>query len=40
MDQTEIKQEKGENDDDFWERKALANLPKYDYLNTDLKPGR
>lgn len=30
--------EKGENDDDFWERKALANLPRYDYLDPKLKP--
>lgn len=32
--------EKGENDDDFWERKALANLPRYDYLDPKLLPRR
>lgn len=32
----DLKQEKGENDDDFWERRSLAMLPKYDWLNPDL----
>lgn len=36
-DPEDLKQEKGENDDDFWERKSLAMLPKYDYLTPDLK---
>lgn len=35
-----ITPEKGENDDDFWERKALANMPRYDYLDPKLKPRR
>eukprot|EP00026_Physarum_polycephalum_P005301 Phypoly_transcript_05333.p1 GENE.Phypoly_transcript_05333~~Phypoly_transcript_05333.p1 ORF type:complete len:597 (+),score=121.94 Phypoly_transcript_05333:56-1846(+) len=43
-DPDELKQEKGETDDDFWERRSLAMLPKYDWLNPDLerarKPGR
>jgi hypothetical protein len=39
-DPEDLKQEKGENDDDFWERRSLAMLPKYDWLTPDLKRGR
>ena len=32
----QLKQEKGETDDDFWERRSLTMLPKYDWLTPDL----
>jgi len=40
----DLTQEKGETDDDFWERRSLVMLPQYDWVKPDLerarKPGR
>jgi hypothetical protein len=40
IDPEDLTQEKGETDDDFWERRSLGMLPQYDWLKPDLERAR